>query len=178
MRNYPTMVILGAAITTAGPAAAQDHAHDHASPYAGFTDREIKALSTEEIDGLLNGDGLGMALPAELHGYPGPKHVLELGTMLDLTPDQRREIEEVFDDMKTVAQSLGKTIIERERELDRAFADGTITEAQLNELVEAIGFDRAKLRAVHLRAHLQVRPILTASQREHYERARGYSMRE
>jgi hypothetical protein len=48
------------------------------SPYAGQQTRAIKALSPEDLAGLLNGEGMGMAKAAELNGYPGPVHVLEL----------------------------------------------------------------------------------------------------
>ena len=48
------------------------------SPYAGQQTRAIKALSPEDLAGLLNGEGRGMAKAAELNGYPGPVHVLEL----------------------------------------------------------------------------------------------------
>lgn len=167
-----TILILG--LVAARPAVAQEHAHDHGSPYADFTDREIKALSGTEVQGLLNGDGLGMALPAELNGYPGPKHVLELGDVLELSPDQRREVTTIFERMKTEARSLGERIVGLERELDRAFAEETITGERLNELVASIAENRGKLRAAHLRAHLGVRAVLTESQRRHYEQARGY----
>jgi hypothetical protein len=174
MRSALSVTILILGLVGASPGAAQEHMHDHASPYADFTDREIKALSGAEIEGLLNGDGLGMALPAELNGYPGPKHVLELGDMLDLSPDQVREVTTIFEEMSTEAKSIGEQIVELERELDRSFADGTITEERLDERVAAIAETRGMLRAVHLRAHLRVRAMLTESQRQHYERARGY----
>jgi len=32
--------------------------------------REIKALSTEEVDGYLKGEGMGLAKAAELNGFP------------------------------------------------------------------------------------------------------------
>ena len=44
--------------------------------YAGQEAREIKALSAEELGDLLAGKGLAKA--AELDGYAGPAHVLEL----------------------------------------------------------------------------------------------------
>src|ERR1043166_1905183 len=44
------------------------------SPYAGQQSREIKSLSDQEIDGLKNARGLGLAKAAELNGYPGPRH--------------------------------------------------------------------------------------------------------
>ena len=49
-----------------------------ASPYVGLEAREIKALSEEQRQELLDGHGMGLALAAELNHYPGPKHVLEL----------------------------------------------------------------------------------------------------
>ena len=55
-----------------------------ASPYSGQETRDIKALSDDERRRLLEGHGMGMALPAELNRYPGPKHVLELAGELDL----------------------------------------------------------------------------------------------
>ena len=164
-------LVMGIPLTVA----AQSHSHDHTSPYAGHTDREIKTLSAEEIAGLLNGDGLGMALPAELNQYPGPLHVLELGEMLDLSIEQHSQIQAIFEVMKEQARSLGQKIVEQERHLDESFAEGTVTETSLGELLEAIALTGAELRATHLRAHLRVLPILTEAQREHYEKARGYA---
>ena len=170
------ILICGVALwtSTAGQLQAQAHSHDHMSPYSGFMDREIKALSPEEMAGLLDGEGLGMALPAELNGFPGPMHVLEMRDMLGLTDEQKSEIQSVFDDMQSRARALGRDIVELERELDIGFAEGTITETRMIELLEAIGEKRAHLRAAHLRAHLEVTPLLTESQRQHYSRARGY----
>src|SRR4051812_36526408 len=48
-------------------------------PYAGLEQRPIKALSQQQADDLRTGRGMGLALAAELNGYPGPSHVLELG---------------------------------------------------------------------------------------------------
>ena len=175
VRNSIGLLALALTLGSPGTLVAQAHSHDHASPYAGFTDREIKALSADEVAGLLNGDGLGMALPAELNRYPGPRHVLELGAMLGLSADQESQVQAIFDEMQAQAQSFGSMIVELERDLDRSFAEGTITEARLGELLEAVALNRARLRASHLRAHLRVLPVLTESQREHYERARGYA---
>ena len=54
-------------------AVAQSH-----QPYVGLQSRTIKALSAEQIADLRAGRGMGFALPAELNGYPGPLHVIEL----------------------------------------------------------------------------------------------------
>ena len=64
------------------------------SPYVGMQTRSIKALSDQQIADLKAGRGMGLALPAELNGYPGPAHVLELADQLGLfrrtkSPHQR-----------------------------------------------------------------------------------------
>lgn len=175
MRSPRLLLALALSFGSAGAVGAQAHSHDHTSPFAGFDDREIKALAAEEVDALLAGEGLGMALPAELNHYPGPKHVLEMGAMLNLSAEQEAAARAIFDDMQAQARELGAIIVELERDLDRSFVDGTITEARLDELVAEIALQRASLRAVHLRAHLRLLPVLTDSQRAQYEQARGYT---
>lgn len=150
------------------PAAAQH------SPYAGLEEREIKALSAEEVAGFLDGSGMGFALPAELHGYPGPKHVLELADDLALTAGQRAATERLFADMQAGAQRLGAEIVERERELDRRFAGGGIAAGELTALTVDIGRLGGELRAVHLAAHLEMVEVLTPEQRQRYQELRGY----
>src|SRR5919107_1454461 len=39
--------------------------------------RPVKSLSEQQVADLRAGRGMGLALPAELNGYPGPMHVLE-----------------------------------------------------------------------------------------------------
>lgn len=156
---------------------AQEHQHG-ASPYAGFGDREIKALSEQEVEGLLEGEGMEMALPAELHGYPGPRHVLDLRDQLRLSESQRERTQEIFDDMLARATELGAEVVALERELDDAFAARTITPERLRALLDEIGRRRATLREAHLEAHLALYPVLTEAQREHYDRLRGYAPHE
>ncbi len=55
-----------------------------ASPYAGEQSRSIKSLSKEDVADYIDGKGMGFAKAAELNGYPGPKHVLELAEQLAL----------------------------------------------------------------------------------------------
>src|SRR5689334_9489263 len=80
-------------------------------PYAGFEQRSIKALSGEQIDDLRTGRGMGLALAAELNGYPGPSHVLELADRLDLSPDQRSRVQQLFEAMKRETVPLGTMLI-------------------------------------------------------------------
>lgn len=153
---------------------AQHGGAGHESPYAEYGGREIKALSQQEVDGLLAGEGMGMALPAELHGYPGPRHMLDLADELNLSTSQVEATEEIFESMSRRARELGRTIVELERELDAAFASGSVTPKELDRLVREIGLRRAELRAAHLGAHLWLRPVLTEEQRRAYGRLRGY----
>ena len=93
MIRFPLMAGL---ILIAGPAIAQ-------TPYGGMQTRPIKALSEQQVADLGAGRGMGLALAAELNGYPGPSHVLELADRLDLTADQRASVQRLFDSMKMEA---------------------------------------------------------------------------
>src|SRR3954466_8719598 len=105
------LAALAAALAVAQPAFAQ-------SPYAGLQARPVKALSDQQIANLKAGRGMGMALPAELNGYPGPSHVLELADRLGLTAAQRAAVQAQFDAMKAESIALGDRLIEREAMLD------------------------------------------------------------
>lgn len=173
MNLTPCVLTLGVLVLS--PARSESQHHQHASPYKDFLDREIKALSAEEIQGLRQGGGMGFALPAELHGYPGPRHVLDLADEVELTSVQRVEIEEIFHAMDARARRLGAEIIELERRLDQAFAQQWIGSQDLRELVTEIGARKSELRTVHLQAHLELRPLLTEEQRARYAELRGYA---
>ncbi len=145
------------------------------SPYAGEETREIKSMSKAEVDGLLSGKGMGYAKAAELNGYPGPAHVLELSEKLSLSADQRRETEIIFSQMEASAKDLGAELVKAERALDDAFRSKKIDESYLSKLVEDIGTIESRLRAVHLRAHLQQTKILNNEQITEYMDLRGYN---
>jgi len=144
------------------------------SPYAGEEAREIKSLSKAEVEGLLSGKGMGYAKAAELNGYPGPAHVLELSEELSLSGDQRKETEVIFFQMEASAKDLGADLVAAERALDEAFRSKKIDESSLSKLVENIGHIESRLRAVHLGAHLQQTKILNDEQISEYMDLRGY----
>ena len=70
--------------------------------------------------------------------------------------------------------ALGKQLVEKEQELDRQFASGLIEPATLNALMTDIGTIQARIRYVHLNAHLDQRSLLTKHQVQLYDRLRGY----
>ena len=179
-----TLLILSSPIVLASCAsekhsdpATTDHAHmtDGSSPYAGMEGRRVKALSESEIEQLLSGQGMGFAMPAELSGLPGPKHVLELATELELTDDQRRETQAVYDRMNTEARALGTKLIEAEESIDAAMADpSSVDSTEVMDLLAVSAQIRGKLRWSHIRAHIEQTEILTEDQRLEYVSLRGY----
>jgi|SRR6516165_9304958 Spy/CpxP family protein refolding chaperone len=143
-------------------------------PYASLEARPIKALSEQQIADLRAGRGMGLALAAELNGYPGPMHVLEMADALDLSSQQRAKMQELFAAMKGEAIALGERLIAQEAELDKAFANKTITAARLAGSTEAIGATHSALRQTHLKYHLSTVEVLTSAQIQRYAELRGY----
>lgn len=159
-----------ALLCLAAPAAAQ-----HIQPYAGMQARPIKAMSQDQIADLHAGRGMGLALAAELNGYPGPSHVIELAKELSLTPTQLERAQALFTAMKSEAVPLGEATIAAERDLDRLFAERTITTASLAAATDAAGAAQARLRNAHLKYHLAMVELLTADQVKRYGELRGYA---
>jgi len=147
---------------------------DNPMPYAGQQTRQIKALSDDDIAALLKGDGMGFAKAAELNGYPGPKHVLDLAGQLKLTEAQRQQIQAIFVKMSAAAKPLGAQLVARERVLDQLFQKGEITPDRLAAETAGIAELQGRLRDVHLSAHLETKALLTADQIALYEQLRGY----
>ena len=145
------------------------------SPYAGFEKRAIKALSDQQISDLRAGLGMSLALAAELNGYPGPRHTLELANELHLSDEQRTKVAELFTAMTAESIPIGEKLIAQETELDRQFAGKTVTPQSLSAATEAIGQTQASLRATHLKYHLLTVQLLTPMQVARYNALRGYS---
>ena len=146
-----------------------------ASPYAGEQSRSIKSLSEHDVADYIDGKGMGFAKAAELNGYPGPAHVLELADKLVLTPAQRARTEEIFGRMQMRARELGARLVDEERRLDELFASKTVSHQSLATSVNAIAAIQSELRATHLQAHLDQTEILSATQKAEYSQLRGYA---
>ena len=149
--------------------------HSHQSKYAGEEKREIKSLSATDIEELKTGKGWGLAKAAELNGVPGPVHLLEMKEEIDLSANQIRAIEDIYKKMKQEAISLGLELIELERELNNHFANRTITDELLRQILQGIAQVHRQLRYVHLSAHLNTPDILKSEQITLYNKLRGYS---
>jgi Spy/CpxP family protein refolding chaperone len=177
MRRSVLALALGAALTVTscaqlGPAAQRP---DTTSPYVGQLDSPVRGLTAQEVDDLLAGRGAGYARSAELNGYPGPRHMLDMGDKLSLQPEQRAKLTATFETMEARAKALGAQIVERERALSAAFTGGTLTPEALRQQTAELGQLYADLRATHLTAHLAIFPVLTPEQVAGYNVLRGYT---
>jgi hypothetical protein len=166
MKQFATLSV-AAVLLAFGSAVAQ-------TPYAGLQTRSIKALSDQQIADLRAGRGMGLALAAELNGYPGPSHLLELADKLGLSDAQRSSARNMFEAMKAETIPIGERLIAQEAALDRLFADHIITPEKLNAAIGEIGATQAALRSAHLKYHLSTVAMLQPSQIQQYSLMRGY----
>ena len=174
---FIALIILSGVLLSACSSGEESAIH---SPYAGEEARGIKALSQDDIEGLLAGAGTpfgGMAKPAELNGYPGPRHVLDATEAgeFEVTDEQKAQIETLYKEMRAEAISLGEQIIELEIAVDDAFTNASIDEAFLEENVTKSARLYGQLRVVHLKYHLSMVDILSDEQVAQYNELRGYT---
>jgi len=161
--------------------AGAEHRHGHgedSSGYRAFRDREIKALSPEFVAGLRQGAGLGFALPAELNGLPGPKHLLELRDDLRLSTTQVNAITQLRDKVRRSAPALGNALIQAEQALENALQTAEPDGRKVEQLVLAAGEARARVRLSHISAHVAAAKLLRAEQIQKYAELRGYVPRD
>jgi Spy/CpxP family protein refolding chaperone len=143
--------------------------------YAGQQTRTATSLSDDEVAGLRAGKGLGLAKPAELNGYPGPMHALDMAEQLALTAEQRASIQQIFDRMAARAKIAGAAYVEAEQALDGVFRSGKADTKTVTAALAKADKARAAARMAHLKAHIETAPILTPQQRATYAQLRGYA---
>jgi Spy/CpxP family protein refolding chaperone len=180
MRGTTVALGLAAAIGVAAGAGAQQKGSGSGSgtgserPYAGQQAREVSAFTDDEVRQHREGRGLGYARSAELNGHPGPMHVLELATELNLTEAQAAAVKAIQARMSERARAAGEAYMEAEKAIDAAFRSGTADAETVARLVQEADRRRAETRLAHLIAHLETTPILTPEQRARYAELRGY----
>ncbi|MDQ5848442.1 MAG: Spy/CpxP family protein refolding chaperone [Pseudomonadota bacterium] len=168
MKPIPVAAVFLAALTLAAGAHAQH------KPYAGEQQRDIKALSADEIKQYLEGAGMGYAKSAELNHYPGPVHALELADPLRLTSEQRAQTRRLMEEHRAEARGIGAKLVEAERALEAAFRTGKVDQASLAEAVRKAAALQGDYRLSHLETHRRLRAILTDDQVVSYDSLRGY----
>lgn len=188
MKNLNTLTLISvcALFAWSGSTFAQHSAHHQsaptapadtaakASPYAGEPTRAIKSLSASDVSSLQNGAGMAYAKTAELNRYPGPMHVLELASRLQLSAEQRSATTQLLAQHKAKALELGAQLVDAQRALDYAFVSKQIDAQRITELTQHIGVMQATLRAEHLRTRLAQTARLNPEQIASYQSLRGY----
>jgi hypothetical protein len=129
------------------------------------------AFLEAEREAIERGEGFGMAMAADMNGYPGPKHVLDMKKELKLTPTQEAAMQKLMAAMKEKALAKGKDVLLAEKRLEDYFAQGK-SEDELREETYRVASLRAELRWVHLSTHLAARTLLTAQQITAYQQLR------
>ena len=139
-------------------------------PVVAFTQQ----TTPPDREGLLKGQGMGLAEIAEINNYPGPRHTLDLKNELGLTRDQLKKTEALEKVVASSALTKGEEIVLAEEELSKLFEAGSINEKVLRSKLEEIGKLRADLRFIHLQAHLRMKQILTPDQIKRYAELGGH----
>jgi hypothetical protein len=129
------------------------------------------AMLEAEREAIEKGEGFGMAMAADKHGYPGPKHVLDMKKELKLTAAQEAAMLKLMAAMKEKALAKGKDVLLAEQRLEDYFAQGK-SEDELREETYRVASLRAELRWVHLSTHVAAKKILTAQQIAAYQQLR------
>jgi len=157
-----------------GTAGGERAAVTQANPYAGQQARAIKSLSESEVAALLAGKGAGFAKAAELNGYPGPAHVLELAEPLNLDDVQLAATRQLMAAHRSRAEMIGAEAVEAERALDSLFAHKHADAEAVSQATQRIGALLARIRAEHLDTHLTQTALLSHDQVLRYSALRGY----
>ena len=145
------------------------------NPYAGVERNELSALAPDEGKSLLAGHGMGYAKAAELNGYPGPLHVVELADRLALSPEQLGRTQALMNAHRSRARALGAKLVDAERALDQLFRKRVASTASVAAAAERVGRLQAQLRTEHLNTHIAQTALLDVRQIERYAELRGYA---
>jgi hypothetical protein len=116
-----------------------------------------------------------MAKLAELNGYPGPRHILDLGKELGLTTVEKEYIIIIYNDMKREALKLGQEILQIEKTANKLFANKSISDSELQRLIIKSAGNYGKLRYIHLTTYLKMMDILSQEQIILYNTLRDYN---
>jgi peptidoglycan hydrolase CwlO-like protein len=160
-------------------AVAQDASHQcphmmNSTQHMSHETTSTSGLSDEQRTEYVNGEGMGLARPAELNHYPGPRHVLDNADKLQLSADQLAKTQALFQEVHTKAQALGKEIVAKEDELDSLFRDQRADVEKVSSLTSEIARLQGELRALHLSMHIRERAVLSPEQVAKYDSLRNY----
>ena len=132
----------------------------------------LQAMSQRDFNGLLAGRGMGLARIADISGYPGPMHVLEMAEELEITEQQREQTQDIMQRMRATAQRRGRELIEAERRLEALFDGGPVQPSAVDAALLEIARLQAQVRASHLHAHIEQARVMSSEQIEQYTELR------
>ena len=172
--SIPAALLVAVALVTS-PAVAQDddssmskgrmqQMHGQAEGGMQGMGGMLSGVSEQEKEMLLKGGGLGAGMIAMTNGYPGPKHVLEMGDELELTAAQRESIGTIYGKVKAESVKLGTELVEKDEALAALFTSGSVSTKDVEKRSREIGELQGRLRAAHLNAHVQTHAELTPAQ--------------
>src|SRR5262245_65908219 len=135
------------------------------APYRHQTQSSLRGFSEAEVAELRAGTGMGLARAAELNSYPGPRHILDAihAGRLQASPTQVRQLQEIFDEMRSDARRIGAQILSEEEQLETAFRTTTIAEHDLRARLAQIASLKGEFRVTHLRAPLLAKAVLNGA---------------
>lgn len=150
---------------------------DGKSPYADDKYMIITSMTDKDLQSLQNGTGeafSGLAKLAELNGYPGPRHVLDMASELKLDAEQKEKVDVIYQNMRSKAKEIGAKIIAIEKQMDDSFANKTMSANELEHMLDKSASYYSQLRYVHLSAHIETANVLKEDQINMYNNLRGY----
>ena len=115
---------------------------------------------------------MGPVREAKLNHFPGPKHLLELASEVELHNAQAISIEEILLKMKSKSVAEGSGIVEPDCHLADRFASGQPSVAEARRIARYLGVMRDTLEGIHLLAHIESARELTGDLNEGYDRLR------
>lgn len=133
----------------------------------------LQAMPRRQFNNLLQGRGMGAARIADLKGYPGPMHVLEMAEELEISDTQREQTEQIMQRMRSTAQQRGRELIEAERKLEALFDGGAVQPSAVDAALLEIANLQAKVRAAHLHAHIEQARVMNDEQIAKYTELRA-----
>jgi hypothetical protein len=89
--------------------------------------------------------------------------------------DINQKVKTVFEKMQAESQRIGQTIVQREQLFSQSFANSSITPGELEKQSQSLAELYGQLRATHLKAHLEITPMLSSEQIMAYNSLRGYN---
>ncbi len=143
------------------------------SPVSNASDQMPAWLAAEDRAMLSTAQGAGMAKAAEANGWPGPRHVLDLGVQLQLDAGQVSDMQTLMLRMQDSARRTGAAVLAAETALDRELGKAAPDATRVASLTEDVGRLLGQLRSVHLVTHLKAATLLTPAQRNRYRQLRG-----